>query len=131
MGQVFDNAYAPDPATRADRLASPAHRADTADLTGIAPALVITPELDRLHDEGIRYARRPGEVGALVEHWDIPQADHGYDMDDLHKARQTYASIARHITSQPGRGQRRLTPKHVPTCRPASRTPTSMPLRGL
>jgi len=98
MGEVFDNAYAPDPATRADRLASPADRADTADLTGIAPALVITPELDRLRDEGVRYARRLREVGALVEHWDVPQADHGYDMDDLDKARQTYASIARHIT---------------------------------
>ena len=57
-----------------------------------------TPELDRVRDEGVRYARRLREVGALVEHWDVPQADHGYDMDDLDKARQTYASIARHIT---------------------------------
>jgi acetyl esterase len=37
MGEVFDNAYVPDPRVRADRLVSPAGIADTADLTGIAP----------------------------------------------------------------------------------------------
>jgi acetyl esterase len=97
MGEVFDNAYVPDRAARADRLVSPANPADTTDLAGIAPALVITPELDRLHDEGLRYAQRLRAAGALVEHHDVPQADHGYDMSDTDKARQTYALIARCI----------------------------------
>ncbi|MBB6348030.1 alpha/beta hydrolase fold domain-containing protein [Nonomuraea muscovyensis] len=95
MGEVFDNAYVPDPGVRADRLVSPAHPADTADLTGIAPALVITPAFDRLHAEGTRYAQRLAAAGALVEHRDVPQADHGYDMNDADKAGQTYALIAR------------------------------------
>ncbi|HEY8720531.1 alpha/beta hydrolase [Pengzhenrongella sp.] len=98
MGEVFDSAYVPDREARADPLVSPAGPADTADLTGIAPALVITPEFDLLHAEGLRYAERLRKVGALVEHHDVPQADHGYDMHDLGKARLTYALIARHVT---------------------------------
>lgn len=97
MGDVFDNAYAPDPDARLDRLASPANPADTADLTGIAPALVITPEYDSLHADGQRYARRLRQVGALVEHRDVPEADHAYDMNDAGKARETYAWIASSI----------------------------------
>lgn len=97
MGEVFDSAYVPDVAARADRLASPANPTDTADLTGIAPALVITPEHDRLHAEGQRYAERLRKAGALLEHRDVPQADHAYDMSDPHKAREIYALIARSI----------------------------------
>lgn len=97
MGEVFDNAYVPDPAARADRLVSPAGPADTADLTGIAPALVITPEFDRLRAEGERYAERLRAVGALVELHLVPGADHGYDLNDLAKAREAYALIARHL----------------------------------
>lgn len=105
MGEIYDSAYVPDPRARADRLVSPANPADTADLTGIAPALtgiapalVITPEFDRLHAEGQRYAQRLHKAGALVEHRDVPRADHGYDINDLDKARQTYALIARRVT---------------------------------
>ena len=47
----------PRPASRQDRLASPA-RDDQARLTGIAPALVITAEHDRLRDEARRYAEK-------------------------------------------------------------------------
>ncbi|MFG6201660.1 alpha/beta hydrolase fold domain-containing protein [Nonomuraea sp. JJY05] len=97
MGEVFDNAYVPDPGMRTDRLASPANPADTADLAGIAPALVITAELDRLHAEGNRYAQRLRKAGALVEYYDVPQADHAYDMNDAEKARETYALIARYL----------------------------------
>jgi acetyl esterase len=97
MGEIFDSAYVPDRAARADRLASPAGAADVADLTGIAPALVITPEFDRLHAEGTRYAERLRLAGALVEHYDVPQADHGYDGTNVEQAKQTYALIARHI----------------------------------
>jgi acetyl esterase len=97
MGEIFDSAYVPDPGARTDRLVSPANPADTADLTGITPALVITPEFDLLHAEGQRYAQRLQEVDALVEHHDVPQADHGYDLRDVAKARQTFALIARCI----------------------------------
>ncbi|MEQ4725105.1 alpha/beta hydrolase [Nonomuraea sp. B19D2] len=97
MGEVFDNAYAPDPDLRAHHLASPAHPGDIADLTGIAPALVITPEFDLLHAEGERYAQRLRKAGALAEHFDVPQADHAYDMKDADKARQSYALIVRHL----------------------------------
>ena len=97
MGEVFDSAYVPDPDARADRLVSPAGAADTADLTGIAPALVITCEFDRLHAEGQRYAERLRAAGALVEYLDVAQADHGYDMKDEKQARRTYAVIARQV----------------------------------
>ncbi len=95
MGEIFDSAYVPDRGARADRLVSPAGSADTADLTGIAPALIITPEFDRLRAESQRYVQRLRKVGVLVEHHDVPQADHAYDMRDAEKARQTYALIAR------------------------------------
>ncbi|MEU4703116.1 alpha/beta hydrolase fold domain-containing protein [Nonomuraea dietziae] len=97
MGEVFDSAYVPDRRARTDRLVSPANPADTADLTGIAPALVLTAAFDRLRAEGERYAQRLRQAGALVEHRDVPQADHGYDMNDADKARQTYAVIARRV----------------------------------
>ena len=97
MGEVFDAAYVPDPRVRADRLVSPAGAADTADLTGIAPALVITAEHDRLRAEGVRYAERLRRAGALAAHHDVPGADHGYDIDDVVAARSTYALIARHV----------------------------------
>jgi acetyl esterase len=97
MGDIFDNAYVPDEAMRADRLASPAGPLDTADLTGIAPALVITPENDRLHAEGVRYAQRLRQVGALLEQRDVPDADHAYDMGDADKAREIYALIVHHV----------------------------------
>jgi acetyl esterase len=106
MGEVFDAAYVPDPRVRADRLVSPAGPADTADLTGIAPALVITAEYDRLRAEGVRYAERLGRAGALVAQHDVPAADHGYDIGDaagaVAKARETYALIARHVREATG-----------------------------
>ncbi|HKT01446.1 MAG TPA: alpha/beta hydrolase fold domain-containing protein [Rugosimonospora sp.] len=94
MADVFDNAYVPDPAVRADPLVSPANPADTADLTGIAPALVITPEYDLLRAEGERYAQRLGKAGALLEHRLVPGADHAYDMRNAALARDVYGLIA-------------------------------------
>ncbi|HEU5470889.1 MAG TPA: alpha/beta hydrolase fold domain-containing protein [Actinophytocola sp.] len=103
MGEVFDGAYLPDPGRRTDPLASPAGPADDADLTGIAPALVITAEYDRLRAEAVRYADRLAAVGALAEHHDVPGADHGYDIADTGKALRTYALIARHVEQAVGR----------------------------
>ncbi len=77
------------------RSTSPAHTSDTADLTGIAPALVITAELDLLYADGKRYADRLASVNALVEHHVVVGADHGYDGADDTKALASYALIAR------------------------------------
>jgi acetyl esterase len=97
MADIFDNTYVPDPRDRTDRLVSPAHPSDTADLTGIAPALVLTAAHDLLREECARYAERLRKAGALVEHVDVPDVDHGYDLDDDVKARESYALIARHL----------------------------------
>jgi len=97
MAEIFDSSYVPDPRLRADPLVSPANEADAADLTGIAPALVITAELDLLRAEGDRYAERLRQCGSLVEHHVVPGADHGYDGNDVDQARKVYDLIARHI----------------------------------
>ncbi|WP_416979925.1 alpha/beta hydrolase fold domain-containing protein [Streptomyces sp. T028] len=97
MADVFDTSYVPDRRERADRLVSPAHPSDTAELKGIAPALVITAEYDLLRAEAARYAERLHAAGALVEHHEVAGADHGYDTNDDEKARQSYALMARHI----------------------------------
>ncbi|MER5429960.1 alpha/beta hydrolase [Streptomyces sp. NPDC002588] len=97
MAAVFDTSYVPDPRERAHPLVSPAHPSDTADLTGIAPALVITAEHDLLRAEATRYAERLRTAGALVEHHEVAGADHGYDTNDDEKARTGYALMARHI----------------------------------
>jgi len=97
MGDVFDNAYVPQSARRADRLVSPAHPSETADLTGIAPALVVTAENDRLRAEGQHYAERLQRVRALAAYHEVPNADHGYDVKDAQLARSVYALIAKHL----------------------------------
>jgi acetyl esterase len=97
MGDVFDSAYVPDRAQRADRLVSPAHPGDTASLTGMAPAVVIAAEQDILHAEAKRYAERLERHGALIAFHDVPNADHAYDMRDQALARSVYALIAQHL----------------------------------
>jgi acetyl esterase/lipase len=104
MAEVFDGSYAPDPGVRGDRLISPAGAGDTADLTGIAPALVITAELDLLRAEGDRYAERLRRAGALVEHHVVIGADHAYDAEDDGRAREVYALVARHVRDVPRPG---------------------------
>jgi len=97
MADIFDTSYVPDPELRGDPLVSPAHPSDTANLTGIAPALLITPEHDLLHAEGTRYAERLRSVGALRDHCDVPGADHGYDQNDAETARDIYGLMAQHM----------------------------------
>lgn len=97
MADVFDSAYIPDPKRRADRLVSPAHPSDTADLRGIAPAFVVTAEFDLLKAEGVAYADRLRTAGALVGHHDVSGADHGYDTNDEARAREVYPLIAARV----------------------------------
>jgi len=80
MAPVFDAAYCPQAPMRADRLISPAGAADTAPIAGIAPALVVTAERDVLREEGARYAERLAAAGALVEHIDLADVGHGYNL---------------------------------------------------
>jgi acetyl esterase len=97
MGDVFDSSYATDAAARRDRLVSPAASTDTADLTGIAPAVVIAAQNDILRDEDGRYADRLESHGALVAFRVVAGADHGYDLKDDPRAREIYPWIAEHV----------------------------------
>lgn len=80
MSDVFDTAYVPAVADRTHRLVSPAWGPNADGLTGIAPALVITAEYDRLRAEAVRYAAALREAGALVRHHDVSGVDHGYNI---------------------------------------------------
>jgi acetyl esterase/lipase len=102
MGDVFDSSYVPDVRLRSDRLVSPAHPSDTADLKGIAPALVITAAHDVLRAEAERYAERLREAGALAGYHEVAGADHGYDGQDDARAREVYALIAREVRGAAG-----------------------------
>ncbi|WP_128376202.1 alpha/beta hydrolase [Streptomyces cavernae] len=97
MAEVFDTSYVPDPKRRTDPLVSPGNAADTADIKGIAPALVVTAEYDLLKAEGVRYADRLREAGALADHYDVAGVDHGYDGDNDAKAREVYTLIAEQV----------------------------------
>ncbi|MEH0108983.1 alpha/beta hydrolase [Tersicoccus sp. MR15.9] len=97
LREIFDISYVGPDTDRTDRLLSPANAADTVDLTGIAPALIIAAENDVLRDEAKRYADRLAAVGALVEYREVAGKDHGYDAFDDDAARTTYAFIAEHI----------------------------------
>lgn len=97
MGDVFDTCYAPDKAARADRLLSPGGAADTVDLTGIAPAVIIACEHDILRAEAERYAQRLQRFGALAEYVELRGVDHGYDLKADALALESYARIAAHV----------------------------------
>jgi acetyl esterase/lipase len=99
MGDVFDTAYIPDPAQRRDPLASPAWGDNATGIDGIAPALVVTAEKDRLRDEGRTYAGQLDAVGALVEYYEVAGVDHGYNImsEAVDVTRRSYARIAEHV----------------------------------
>lgn len=104
MGEVFDTAYIPERAQRSDRLASPAWGDNADDIAGIAPALVVTAEQDRLRDEARRYAGKLDAVGALAEYHEVAGVDHGYNIMSGARdvTRRTYAHIAEHVVRATG-----------------------------
>ena len=92
MGEVFDTAYIPDPAQRRDRLASPAWGTNGDGLHGIAPALIVSAEYDRLRAEAALYADKLSAAGASVTYHEVPAVDHGYNImsDDVEVTRGMY-----------------------------------------
>lgn len=104
MGDVFDTAYIPDPAQRHDPLASPAWGDNADGIAGIAPALVVTAQYDRLRDEAHRYAEKLSAIGALAEYYEVAAVDHGYNImsDAGDVTARAYAHIARHVARATG-----------------------------
>ncbi len=99
MGDVFDTAYVPDRAKRTDRLVSPVWGANADGIGGIAPALIVTAEYDRLRDEAWQYAQKLDAVGALAEYYEVPDVDHGYNImsNNVDVTRKVYEHIAGHV----------------------------------
>lgn len=99
MGEVFDTAYIPDRSQRRDRLASPAWGTNADDITGIAQALVVTAEFDRLSEEAKRYADKLDAAGSLAEYVEVRGVDHGYNImsDATEITRHMYDLIAAHV----------------------------------
>lgn len=102
MGDVFDTAYIPDRQQRRDRLASPAWGSNADGLRGIAPAVVITAEFDRLRGEAAAYAEKLDAVGALVAYHEVAGVDHGYNImsdepEAVEATRQMYPVLAEHV----------------------------------
>ena len=71
----FIDAYLPDPAERTLPGAGPLHAAD---LTGLAPAVVVTAEYDPLRDEGAAYADRLRRAGVPTRELRVPATVHGF-----------------------------------------------------
>ena len=71
----FHEQYLPDPAMAADPRVSPLRAPD---LTGLAPALVMTAGFDPLHDEARDYAERLRVAGVAVTLDENPDQIHGF-----------------------------------------------------
>ncbi len=59
----------------------------------------MTAEHDRLRNEARRYAARLDAVGALVEYYEVPGVDHGYNImsDAADITRRSYAHIVEYV----------------------------------
>ncbi|MCJ2374439.1 alpha/beta hydrolase [Pseudomonas sp. RGM 3321] len=80
VSEIINTVYIPNAADRASSLASPVHGSNADGIGGIAPAFVVTAEFDLLHDEGVAYANKLRNAGALVEHRDLKGVDHAYNI---------------------------------------------------
>ncbi|MEW2501146.1 MULTISPECIES: alpha/beta hydrolase [unclassified Amycolatopsis] len=98
--EVFDTAYVPDRAVRRHRFVSPAWGDNADGIAGIAPALVIAAEYDRLRNEAKQYADKLSAAGALAEYIEVSDVDHGYDImtNETDTIRRMYSRITDHVT---------------------------------
>lgn len=71
----FIDQYLPEPAQRSEPFASPALAAD---LSGVAPAMVITAGYDPLRDDGAAYAESLEAAGVDVEYRHYEEQIHGF-----------------------------------------------------
>lgn len=95
LGRIFDAAYVPDRAKRADPMVSPLRAGD---LGGLAPALVITAELDLLRDEADAYAAALAEAGVPVSHHVVEGVDHAFThRGPVDAALETFGIVARSL----------------------------------
>ncbi|QIQ01878.1 alpha/beta hydrolase [Streptomyces liangshanensis] len=100
---ILQGAYLPKVADRTDPLVSPLYGTNADHLDGIAPALIITCELDLLRDEGIRYAAKLRASNALLEHREFEGLDHAFNLltEETARTREMYDLIARYIAKIP------------------------------
>jgi acetyl esterase len=77
--QWFNDQYLPDAETRRDPSASPFF----GNLSGVAPAVVVTAEHDPLRDQGDAYADALAAAGVPTEHDRGPGMIHGFVMMDM------------------------------------------------
>ncbi|HWU20570.1 MAG TPA: alpha/beta hydrolase [Nocardioides sp.] len=81
----FMGHYVPEGTSVTDPLIAPLH----GELEGIAPAVIVTAELDPLRDEGIAYADALAAAGVPVQHTTYPGLIHGFfDLDAFSSASQ-------------------------------------------
>ncbi|MEO8937053.1 MAG: alpha/beta hydrolase [Burkholderiaceae bacterium] len=78
----FFDQYAPTAAERDDWRFAPLDGRGpdgrSVDLTGVAPACIVTAGFDPLHDEGVAYAARLAAAGVAVRHLDYEGLVHGF-----------------------------------------------------
>jgi acetyl esterase len=97
ISTIFNEAYAPDPATRTDPLVSPGVASD---LAGLAPAVIITAELDTLREEADRFAAALAAAGVPVVHKVFPGVDHAFThREPAAVAIEAYALVADRIAA--------------------------------
>jgi acetyl esterase len=94
----FWDAYAPDPAQRAEITASP-NRATVDELRGLPPTLLLVDEADPLRDEGEAYAAKLREAGVPVTTVRYDGVVHDFMLlDAMSQSRATRAAIAQATT---------------------------------
>jgi acetyl esterase len=72
------------------------------DLSGVAPATVVTAGIDVLRDEGADYVRRLAADGVPTEHFEYPSLAHGFLSltDDVDAAEEAMGELARSIRAR-------------------------------